>query len=108
MSLETLTGPDFNPRGLARPGAWLVDFTAAWCAPCRAMEPVLDQLSKDLGGKVAFAEVRADDEPHIAQAFGVQAFPTFMVFRDGAPVARHVGAVSKARLRAWLEGALAQ
>ena len=80
----------------------LVDFTAAWCPPCRAMKPVLAELAAERDD-LDIVEVDVDDSLEVAAAFGVLSMPTFMVFRDGAPVGQIVGARPKKRLVADLE-----
>jgi thioredoxin 1 len=82
----------------AGPGITLVDFTAAWCAPCRALAPVLDQLAAETAD-LTVVKVDIDAEPGFASAYGVMSFPTLMFFVDGAPVHRLVGARGIASLR---------
>lgn len=76
----------------------LVDFGADWCPPCRAMEPLLDELSKDLAGKALIAKVNVDENPSLAAQFGVRNLPTFLVFKNGKPVEKIVGAAPKSVL----------
>jgi thioredoxin 1 len=77
----------------------LVDFWAEWCPPCRAMNPVLESLARD--HKVC--KVNVDTNPKLASAFSVSSIPALFVFRKGEVVARHVGVISEASLRAELE-----
>ena len=76
----------------------LVDFYADWCMPCRMMEPVLHELSSELDGSVRFSRLNVDYAPEIAARFGVFSIPTMIVFRDGKPVERLVGALPKRQL----------
>lgn len=94
---------DFSPTAFARTGTWLVDFSATWCPPCRAMEPVMAALAKDLAGTVGVAHLTSDDESALTTRYGIQSFPTYVLFRDGQPVARRVGSTSLGRMRAWVE-----
>ena len=64
-------------------GLVLVDFWATWCGPCRMQAPILEELDEQLGGKVKICKLDVDDEPAIAQRFGVMSIPTLMVFRNG-------------------------
>jgi thioredoxin 1 len=85
----------------------LVDFTAAWCPPCRLMKPVLAELAAerdDLG----VVQIDVDEHQRTAAAFGVLSMPTFVLFRDGAEILRLVGARPKARLARELTEALAE
>jgi thioredoxin 1 len=76
---------------LATPGVTLVDFTAAWCAPCRQLTPILHQLADEYRGRARVVAVDVDDDPAVAQAFRVTAMPTVVLLRDGAEVGRFVG-----------------
>jgi len=76
----------------------LVDFTATWCGPCKALTPILDQLASELDGKVAIGKLDVDDSPAIAGKYGVRGVPMLMVFKNGERVAQHVGLTTKARL----------
>jgi thioredoxin 1 len=102
-----LSSVDFNDRVLARPGVWLVDFTATWCPPCRQLAPVLTALGESYAGRVAIAEIDVDDESELSARFQVQSAPTLMLFRDGVVIERRVGASSRQALSAWIDKALA-
>lgn len=70
----------------------LVDFWAKWCGPCRALGPHLDRLADQQSDQLKVVKVDVDAEPALAKAYGIQAMPTLLVFRNGKEVARHVGA----------------
>ena len=72
-------------------GLVLVDFWATWCGPCRMQAPILDELDEQLGDKVKICKLDVDDEPAIAQRFGVFSIPTLMVFRNGEMISKEVG-----------------
>ena len=76
----------------------LVDFWATWCAPCRAIAPVLEELSGTYKGKVKFAKVNIDDNQQTPQQYGVRSIPTLLLFKGGKVVEQIVGAVPKAKL----------
>ncbi|RIH83767.1 Thioredoxin [Calidithermus terrae] len=80
----------------------LVDFWATWCAPCRAVAPVLEELSRELAGKLKVVKLDVDRHPLPASAYGVQSVPTLILFKDGQPAERIVGALPKAALLARL------
>ncbi len=84
----------------------LVDFTATWCAPCRAVAPIVAQLAGEYDGRVKVTKLDIDESPGVAQKFGIRGVPTLMMFKGGAVVGQEVGAVPKARLAALLNSAL--
>ena len=71
----------------------IVDLWAPWCGPCRMVSPALEQLARDLAGKVKLVKVNVDTSPQISQRFGAQAIPTLLVLRRGQVIARQTGAV---------------
>lgn len=81
------------PGFIAQHPLAVVDCWAAWCGPCRMMEPVLDAMARELAGRVAFGKLNVDEEPATAQAFDVASIPTLLVFRGGRLADRIVGAV---------------
>jgi thioredoxin 1 len=72
-------------------GLVLVDFSATWCAPCRALEPILEQLSIDLEGKVSVIKIDVDAAPKVTTQFQITSVPTMIVLKDGQEVHRIVG-----------------
>jgi thioredoxin 1 len=76
----------------------LVDFHADWCGPCRAVAPVLDVLANELEGQANVVTVNVDESADLAQQYGVQALPTFIVFRGGKATTKLVGMQSKEAL----------
>jgi thioredoxin 1 len=82
----------------------LVDFGAAWCPPCRAMEPTLENLADELEDKATIGKVDVDANPLITAKFGIRNLPTFMLFKNGVAVERIVGAVPKNLLQKKLTG----
>ena len=83
----------------------VVDFTAAWCPPCRVMSPILDELAEE-HPDVRFVKLDVDDNVDTAVRYGVLSMPTFMVFRGGEPVLKLVGARPKRRFVAELSAVL--
>lgn len=77
----------------------VVDCWAAWCAPCRAIAPVLDDLAREYSGKIVFGKLNVDENPETTNAYGVQAIPTLLVMKDGKEVDRVVGVVPKSHLQ---------
>lgn len=79
----------------------LVDFTAAWCAPCKAIAPHLEELASRYKGKVKVTKVDVDASMQTAQAFGIRSMPTLLMFKGGKVVDQIIGAVPKAKLEAF-------
>ena len=73
----------------------LVDFWAVWCGPCKAIAPIVEELAGEYAGKLKVMKLDVDDNPRTATTYGVQSIPTLLVFKDGKPAERIVGAVPK-------------
>jgi len=84
----------------------LVDFWAEWCGPCKMIAPILDEVSRDYGGKVQVAKVNVDENQSVPAKYGIRGIPTLMLFRNGAVVATKVGALSKSQLTLFLDSHL--
>ena len=88
-----LNEANFNER--TAKGVVLVDFWAAWCGPCQAVLPIMDELSKDFEGRASICKVNVDEERALARQYGVSSIPTILLMKDGQVVERIVGAQSK-------------
>ena len=105
MSAVIVDGPEqFRTEVLEAPGTVVVDFWAPWCAPCRAVGPVLDELARELAGRVKVVKVNTDDNQDLARAYGVESIPTLHVFESGSLDRTMVGAHPKRDIRAWITG----
>ena len=76
----------------------LVDFWAEWCGPCRMIAPILAEIASEHEGKIKIAKLNVDEAPDLARRFDVMSIPTMIVFKDGAPAKRLIGAKPKAAL----------
>ena len=98
--VHEITDSNFATEVLASHDTVLLDFTAAWCPPCKQFAPIIDSLADETVGTLKVGTVDIDSASEIAARFAVRAAPTVIVFRDGREIARHVGATSKTRLLA--------
>jgi thioredoxin 2 len=96
----TLTDATF--ASTIRNGAYVVDFWAAWCGPCRIIGPVIEALAAERTD-VSFAKLNVDENPRTAAQFGVQSIPLLVFFRNGAEAGRLVGAVPRGQIEAAIE-----
>jgi putative thioredoxin len=84
----------------------VVDFWAPWCAPCRALGPILEKLEKEYAGRFKLVKVDSDDNQQLAAAFGVRSIPDVMAFKGGKAVSHFLGAQPESQVRAFIEGLL--
>ena len=80
----------------------LVDFWAPWCGPCRQLSPIIDEIAKELAGKIEIYKCNVDDNPETPSKFGVRGIPSLMIFKDGKLVDSKVGALPRASLTEWI------
>lgn len=102
----TVTDASFSADVLSSQTPVLVDFWAQWCGPCRAVAPVLEQIATERGGELTVAKLDIDANPGTAQRFQVSSIPTMILFRNGQPVTRIVGALGKAAILQQINGHL--
>ena len=84
----------------------LVDFWAAWCAPCRMVAPVVEELAEEYDDRVSFAKLDVDQSPKTASQYGIMSIPSLIIFKDGSPVSNLVGFRPKADLKRGLDEVL--
>jgi thioredoxin 1 len=84
----------------------LVDYWAEWCGPCKAIAPILDEVSRDYSGKLRVAKMNVDENRDVPARFGIRGIPTLMLFKNGQLAATKVGALSKAQLTAFIDSHL--
>lgn len=95
---------DFDAEVLEAGVPVLVDFTAQWCPPCRALAPILHRLAEEGAGRLKVVAVDGDRSPALARRFGIRGLPTVVAFAGGREVARHVGLTTKEKLLKLVEG----
>jgi len=96
--VSTLSDATFDEEIGSADEPLLVDFWAEWCGPCKLVAPVLDEIAGENVGKLRIAKLNVDDNPEIARRFEVMSIPTMIVFKDGQPAKRMVGAKGKGQL----------
>lgn len=105
-SIVELSDSSFESEVIQNDKPVLVDFWAPWCGPCRAMAPVIGEISNDYSEKVKVGKVNVDENPETSMKFGIRSIPTLMVFKNGEVFEQIVGAVPKSEIERVLEKAI--
>jgi thioredoxin 1 len=103
---SSLVDADFQTKVLKSPVPVLVDFWAPWCGPCKAMNPVIEELSSEFDGKVAFYKVNVDENSATPGQYNVMSIPTFILFKNGEAVDTFIGSRPKEDVTARLNSLL--
>ncbi len=102
-----VTDATFDTEVLQADAPVLVDFWAPWCGPCKAMNPIIEELSAEWGDKVKIAKMNVDENNTVPGKYNVMSIPTFVIFKGGEMRAQFVGAKSKEDMKSEVESAIA-
>lgn len=106
MAVKEVTSATFDDLVTKSEKPVLVDFWASWCGPCRALSPIVEKLSNDMGDQLDFYKCNVDDEGELAAKFGIVSIPTLIMFKNGQPVHTTVGLLAKSDLKKEIEANL--
>jgi thioredoxin len=99
---QVVTEESFDQEVLSSDTPVLVDFWAEWCQPCHMVAPVLDKIAEEREGELKLVKINIDEQPAIAQRYGIASIPTMMLFKNGEPAAAALGAQPKGALERQL------
>lgn len=102
-ALKTVTDQTFEAEVLKSSRPVLVDYWAEWCGPCRMIGPAVEESANQYADRLTVAKLNIDENPATATRFHVRSIPTLMLFKEGQPVATHVGSMSKGQLQAFID-----
>lgn len=107
MAELTLTDSTFEQDVLKSDMPTLVDFWAPWCAPCRIIGPMVEELAQEYEGKLKVGKMNVDDNPQSPSRFGVMSIPTLILFKNGTPAQTIIGAQGKDKIKKAIDDVLA-
>jgi thioredoxin 1 len=103
QTTQAVTDQSFEAVVLKASQPVLVDYWAQWCGPCKMIGPILEESAAQYAERLTVAKLDIDESPRTASRYNVRGIPTLMLFKDGQPVATHVGSLSKGQLRAFID-----
>jgi thioredoxin 1 len=103
QATKTVTDDTFKADVLESAKPVLVDYWAEWCGPCRMIGPIVEESATEYADRLTVAKLNIDENAATAKRYGIRGIPTLMLFKDGAPVATHVGSLSRSQLHALID-----
>jgi thioredoxin len=101
--VEKINAAEFEEKVLKGKGSAVIDCYADWCMPCKIFSAVIAQVEQEMKDKIAFYKINVDENPSVAQLYGIQGIPTTLLFVNGRFADRLVGLVPAEDLKAWIE-----
>jgi thioredoxin 1 len=102
MATVAVSDDTFDEEVLKSASPVVVDFWAEWCGPCKMIAPALEEIAAELEGKVKIVKLNVDENPKVADRYGIRGIPTLLMFKGGNIAAQQVGAHPKTKLKAWI------
>jgi len=102
-AVTTVTDQTFEAEVLRSSKPVLVDYWAQWCGPCRMITPIVEESATQYADRLTVAKLNIDENAAVAARYQVRSIPTLMLFKDGQPVATHVGSLSRGQLQAFID-----
>ena len=103
MATKNVTDENFETEVLKADKPTLVDFWATWCAPCKQIAPVLEEISNEMKDQVIVAKHNIDEQPNMPTKYGVRGIPTMLIFKNGELKGTKVGATTKSNIVSWIK-----
>ncbi len=101
MVIRKITTEDFDQEIVQEKGTALIDFYADWCGPCQQMAPMMEELAEEID--VQILKLNVDEEPDLAQKYGIMSIPTLIFFREGQAEKKSIGVVDKAEIKEMIQ-----
>jgi thioredoxin 1 len=103
QTTKTVTDDSFKADVIESRKPVLVDYWAEWCGPCRMIGPIVEEAAAEYSDRLTVAKLNIDENAATARRYGIRGIPTLMLFKDGQPVATHVGSLSRSQLHALID-----